>query len=445
VPRAPAAVLTILVLALAGGCNSGEDEDTGQTSAGASTRPSAAPEPRGERAAAIDRSALAEHLRALQRIATGAGGNRAAGTEGDRVSEAYVIARLREAGWRVRRQSFRFPYFDERSSSLTVEGRRQRRGADFRVLVYSGSGKVSGRTRRFGNGCTRSDFAGLRKGEIAVADRGDCFFRVKAENAERAGAAALLVANDPGEEGVPSATLGAVGARIPVMVVSGPVPLDDGARVTLAVDAVSERRRTANVIAETPGGAGDRVVMAGGHLDSVSSGPGINDNGSGVATLLEAAEAIGPRPSGARVRLGFWGAEELGLLGSRHYVRGLGGDGRRAVAAYLNFDMVGSPNAKPAVYSDGAPDLARLLRQAAGRRLAGESTGGASDHAPFEEAGIPVSGLYTGASEPGPGGEPRDPCYHRGCDRVRNVDPATLLQMARTAAKALQRLSAESS
>jgi Iap family predicted aminopeptidase len=445
VPRAPAAVLTILVLALAAGCDSGGNQDTGQGSERAGTRPPAAPEPRGEQAAAIDRPALEEHLRALQRIATAAGGNRAAGTEGDRASEAYVIARLRDAGWRVRRQSFGFPYFDERSSSLTVDGRRQRRGADFRVLVYSGSGKASGRTRRLGTGCGRSGFAGLRKGEIAVADRGDCFFRVKAENAERAGAAALLVANDPDEEGVPSATLGAVGVRIQVMVVSGRVPLGDGTQVTLAVDAVSERRRTANVIAETPAGAGDRVVMAGGHLDSVSSGPGVNDNGSGVATLLEAAEAIGPRPPGARVRLGFWGAEELGLLGSRHYVRGLASDERRKIAAYLNFDMVGSPNAKPAVYSDGDSDLARLLRQAAGRPLAGESTGGASDHAPFEQAGIPVSGLYTGASEPGPGGEPRDPCYHRGCDRVRNVDPVTLLQMARTAARALRRLSAESS
>ena len=437
-PRGAAAVLSVLLLSLAAGCDSGDGQATG----GAGGKPSQAREARGEQAAAIAGPALREHLRSLQLIAREAGGNRAAGTPGDRASVAYVSARLREAGWRVRRQSLRFPYYRERSSSLTVGGRRLRRGVRFGVLAYSGSGRVSGRSRRFGTGCARSDFAGLRRGEIAVADRGDCFFRVKAENAERSGAAALLIANDPGEAGVPSATLGRVGFRIPVLVVNGDVPLAEGTPVALVVDAQSERRRTHNVIAETRGGGGGRVVMAGAHLDSVPSGPGINDNGSGVAALLEAAEALGPRPPGARLRLAFWGAEELGLLGSRRYVRGLGTGGRRQIAAYLNFDMVGSPNARPAVYSDGDPSLARLLRGATGRRLPGASTRGSSDHAPFLEAGIPVNGLYTGAGETGPGGKPADPCYHRACDGVGNVDPAVLVEMARAAAAALRRLSA---
>ncbi len=105
--------------------------------------------------------------------------------------------------------------------------------------------------------------------------------------------------------------------------------------------------------------------------------------------------------------------------------------------------MVGSPNARPAVYSDGDPQLAQLLRRAAGRRLPGESTGGASDHAPFEKAGIPVNGLYTGASGRGSGGEPADPCYHRSCDRLRNVNQAVLAEMAAAAEAALRRLSAQ--
>jgi aminopeptidase S len=122
-------------------------------------------------------------------------------------------------------------------------------------------------------------------------------------------------------------------------------------------------------------------------------------------------------------------------------VRGLGPGVRGQVAAYLNFDMVGSPNARAAVYSDGDPGLARVLRSAAGRRLPGASTRGSSDHAPFLEAGIPVNGLYTGAGETGPGGKPADPCYHRACDRLGNVDPVVLVEMARAAAEALQRLS----
>ncbi len=113
--------------------------------------------------------------------------------------------------------------------------------------------------------------------------------------------------------------------------------------MSVEVEASAPRPESQNVIAETPGGSGDRVVMAGGHLDSVPGGPGINDNGSGIAALIEAAEAIGPAPPGARVRLAFWGAEEVGLVGSRHYVRSLSRAERRRIAAYLNFDMVGSP------------------------------------------------------------------------------------------------------
>ena len=91
--------------------------------------------------------------------------------------------------------------------------------------------------------------------------------------------------------------------------------------------------------------------------------PGINDNGSGVAVLLEAADALGAHPK-RRTRFAFWAAEELGLVGSRHYVRTLAPERRDEIAAYLNLDMVGSPNAVPSVYSDGDQRLARLLRTA---------------------------------------------------------------------------------
>ena len=199
--------------------------------------------------------------------------------------------------------------------------------------------------------------------------RGVCFFREKALNAQTAGASALVVIDDsPTRRGVPSGTLAVPGVRIPVVLVADTLARD-GASVRVDVDASSGRRVTHNVIAETPGGDGERVVMAGGHLDSVRGGPGINDNGSGAATLIEAAEAIGPDPPGARVRLGFWGAEELGLLGSRHYVRSLDRAERRRISAYLNFDMVGSPNAVPELYADGDAELGRVLR-ARGRAIA---------------------------------------------------------------------------
>jgi aminopeptidase S len=249
------------------------------------------------------------------------------------------------------------------------------------------------------------------------------------------------VRSSASRRGVPSITLVFPDIRIPVVGVARRA-LGGGGAARVRVDAVERKTRTENVIAETPGGSGERVVMAGGHLDSVISGPGINDNGSGVALLIEAAEAIGPNPPGARVRLGFWAAEELALVGSRRYVRSLGAGERRRVRAYLNFDMVGSPNPVPQLYGDGDPRLSAVLRQAAGGAKLGEAdVAGASDHAPFDQAGVPVNGLYTGADERGPGGRPRDPCYHLMCDTERGVNLGVLLRMARTASTALETLS----
>jgi len=418
-------VLALLALA---GCDSGGENEPA---------PPPAPPP------AITKAELGEHLSALQKIADANGGTRAAGTPGYRASADYVAKQLRVARWRVQLQRVRFPYFDLRRASVSVDGRRLRRARDFQVLSYSGSGSADGRLRPVDSGCAADDYAGLGRREIPFVTRGPCFFREKAAAAEKAGASALVVIDRSATRaGVPSGTLAAPGIGIPALGVVDTV-LRTGAPVRLRVDAATGHRITYNVIAETPGGHGDRVVMAGGHLDSVSGGPGINDNGSGAATLIEAAEAIGPNPPGARVRLGFWGAEELGLLGSRHYVASLDRAERRAISAYINLDMVGSRNPVPSFYADGDAGLARVLRRAAGGALGVVEAGGASDHAPFEAAGVPVNGLYTGAYERGPGGRPRDPCYHLACDTAKHVNRPVLLRMARVVAKALTRLSAQ--
>jgi aminopeptidase Y len=417
----------LLAAAVLAGCDSGGE-----------SQPEPAPPPPPE----ITRAELGEHLGALQEIADRHAGTRAAGTAGDRASVDYVAERLRAARWRVELQPVRVPYFELKRATMSVAGRTLRRARDFQVLSYSGSGRASGRLHQLLSGCSAEEFEDLSPRDVPLVSRGKCFFRVKALNAQRAGARALVVMDaSPTRRGVPSGTLAALGVRIPVVLTDHAIP---GAAVRLEVDAFSERRVTHNVIAETTGGEDARVVMAGGHLDSVPGGPGINDNGSGAATLIEVAEAIGPDPPGARVRLAFWGAEELGLLGSRRYVRSLARDERRRIRAYINLDMVGSPNAVPEFYADGDARLAGVLRSAAGRSLGGVAAGGSSDHAPFQEAGVPVNGLYTGSTERGPGRRPRDPCYHLACDTVENVDQAVLLRMARAAAEALRRLSSGS-
>jgi aminopeptidase S len=192
-----------------------------------------------------------------------------------------------------------------------------------------------------------------------------------------------------------------------------------------------------NVVAELP--AGRPVVMAGGHLDSVPEGPGINDNASGAALLLEVAERLRAVPRRSTVRLAFWTAEEYGLLGSRRYVADLPRAERRRLTGYLNFDMVGSPRAVPEIY-DGSRRLERALRRGLPRARIVDQ-GGASDHAPFQRIGVPISGIYTGSLERGPGRRGfRDRCYHRPCDGVDNVNLGVLSRTASAAERALAEL-----
>jgi Zn-dependent M28 family amino/carboxypeptidase len=425
------ALSSLLAVALLAACSSGDSSDE--------------PAPRPKPPAAISRAELNDHLEALQRIADHSDGNRSAGTPGYDASADYVAERLGDAGWEVERQQVRFSYFRVNDASLTVGGRELARPKDFQVLSYSGSGRAAGTLHSAANGCEPSDFAGLQSGQVPLVGRGACFFREKARNAERAGAEAVVVFDSvESRRGVPSGTLAIPGIEIPVVFVSARALGDagDGTPVEVMVDAESTRGLADNVIAETPGGDPDRIVMAGGHLDSVAGGPGINDNGSGVATLIEAAEAIGTKPPGAKVRVAFWAAEELGLLGSRRYVTSLDRAEQRRIAAYLNFDMVGSPTAVPELYADGDATVARVLQRASGPKLGNVVAGQSSDHAFFKTAGIPIGGLYTGSDEAGPGGRARDPCYHLACDTIENVNRAVLLRMARATANALDALSA---
>jgi aminopeptidase S len=198
-----------------------------------------------------------------------------------------------------------------------------------------------------------------------------------------------------------------------------------------------------NLIADWPGGDPNNVLMLGGHLDSVSSGPGINDNGTGSAGLLEVALTVS-RLSFApqkHIRFGWWGAEELGLVGSNHYVNNLPTTERSKLKGYLNFDMIGSPNPGYFVYSasgqpTGSLQLQQTLQAAFSVPTELTSVGGRSDHAAFARAGIPIGGTFTGAEViktaaqaqkwGGTSGVAFDRCYHRSCDTITNVNATAL-------------------
>jgi aminopeptidase S len=216
----------------------------------------------------------------------------------------------------------------------------------------------------------------------------------------------------------------------------------DAAGFTTSLQQFTASGRTGyNLIADWPGGDTANTLMLGAHLDSVTAGPGINDNGSGSAAILTVALAVsaaGLQPS-RHLRFAWWGAEELGLIGSRFYVNNLPAAERARIRTYLNFDMIGSVNPGYFVYDDNAA-LQRLFQEyLAGRNTPTEPEtegDGRSDHAPFKSAGIAVGGLFTGASRTktaaqaqkwgGTAGRAFDPCYHRSCDTMSNVSDTAL-------------------
>ncbi|QGV79131.1 M28 family metallopeptidase [Streptomyces ficellus] len=212
-----------------------------------------------------------------------------------------------------------------------------------------------------------------------------------------------------------------------------------------------------NLIADWPGGDANQVLMAGAHLDSVSSGAGINDNGSGSAAVLETALAVSRaqlKPA-KHLRFAWWGAEELGLVGSKYYVNNLPSAERSKVSGYLNFDMIGSPNPGYFVYDDD-PVIEKTFKDYfAGLGVATEietEGDGRSDHASFKNVGIPVGGLFTGASRAkssaqaqkwgGTAGQAFDRCYHSSCDNTSNINDTALDRNSDAVAHAVWTLSA---
>ena len=422
---------------------------------------------------------IRKHLEALQRIANDNGGTRYAGSPGFDASVDYVAKRLEAAGYDVDLQGFEIRVFEEQSPPLLIQIEprrvRMREGKDFVTLLYSGSGVVRGRVvpvdlelgaprLQVDSGCEVDAFSNFPPGAIALVQRSSCFFRDQAQSAEAGGAAGMVVIQeDTGGRGVLRGTLlPDSNVEIPAVAVSPSV----GRRLSrsrrtelrLEVDGTIADRRTNNVLAEI--GSGDEVLMAGGHLDSVPGGPGINDNGSGVAILLEIAEEYAASGADGHLRFAFWSAEEYGLLGSIHYVNSLSDDELDAIDAYLNFDMVGSPNFVRFVYDGSGAAQSAEIQELFESYFRSRGLGtdlipleGRSDHAPFESSGVPVGGLFSGAENiksrsqanayGGRAGRPTDPCYHLFCDDLGNVNMDSVDQMADAAAYAISRLVSE--
>ena len=421
-----------------------------------------------------------EHQAAFQAIADANDdpfypGTRAAGTEGYANSVEYVAGLLEDAGYEVTLDpvdiTFNFP---AELRQLTPVQATYETG----VFTGSGSGTVEGQVipvdinltppRASTSGCEAADFAGIDwsgPADIALVQRGTCFFGTKAFYAEQAGAEAVIIfnqGNTPDREGLIVADGTSVDEPIP----GAPGPVTHGIPVVGASFAdgaalaqpgstafvkvlPAETREDFNVIAELEGKNDANVVMAGAHLDSVIEGPGINDNGSGSAALLETALMMAKSNPENTVRFAWWAAEEQGLVGSADYVAGLSAgrarphrrctstttwSARRTTSSWCTTRT--SPRSRRRWLSRRARRRSRTCTSRT-TRLIGEpyddtAFDGRSDYEAFILAGIPSGGLFTGAEVPkteeqeaiwgGTAGEQFDPCYHLACDTFDNVD-----------------------
>ena len=419
---------------------------------------------------AVTVEGVMKHLNALQDIADENNGNRAAGTSGYDASADYVKGVLEAAGYDVTEQEFAIEY--------QAPGQLQQISptpTTYETDSFTGSGAgdvtatVTGVDLQFGigntstSGCEAADFAGFPAGNIALIQRGTCAFADKAVNAEAAGASAVILFNQGNTAGADRqdlivGTLGTADVNIPVVGGSyaDGVDLNDPASTQARVFAAAiEIRQTVNLIAETKAGRADNVVMMGAHLDGVEAGAGINDNGSGSAAILETAVQLAKvNKLNNKVRFAWWGAEEMGLIGSTHYVNDLVTNNPKELdklATYLNFDMVGSPNYIIGVYDadqstypapTGIPipggsieteDILTDYFDSVGQPWVDTQFSGRSDYQAFIVNGVPASGLFTGAEQlktaeeaqdtmfGGTAGMPYDENYHGSGDDIDNV------------------------
>ena len=455
---------------------------------------------------AVSAKGMLVHEAALNTIGELANGNRLAGTKGYNASSLYVGVNAALGGLKV--SKFEFDYdldiladWKQPILKVTTHGKRRSfnpgiggaqfafggdfgsnyatQSTDITAPVWAADVRYPAGAAPNGNtsGCEVEDYDGMPAGAIVVVQRGTCAFAQKFLLADQVGAGAMLISNEGNNPPLPGRTLpiwfnvdglvtpsAAVTVETATALANGVQKGLTGLTARIRIDWRPGTYPTQNVIAETRTGDPNKVIVVGAHLDSVGTGSGINDNGSGSAALLELAQHINRMKLRNQVRFVWFSAEESGLLGSEAYVASLDDTQRSRIAAMLNFDMIASPNFARFVYdgdlSDsepppgGAPPGSAEIEQLfldyfEDQGLANEPTAfdGRSDYGPFIAAGIPAGGLFTGAEEiktpaqvalyGGTAGLPFDICYHQGCDDFFNLDKRGYEEMADAAAHVL--------
>ena len=386
------------------------------------------PNPSGERAL--------EHVRALAVDI----GVRPAGTPQELEAARYISDRLRSYGYSVAEQTFPFEFEAGREVGLE---RTSPSPGPIEAMAFTGSpaGGVSGSLAFVGLGRPEDMPPEGLQGRVALIERGQLFFSDKVANAANAGAAAVVISNN--QPGLFAGNLSGPGA-IPAVSISQEegaalrTLLDQGP-VEVSLDVGPPVQRTGhNVIARPTPGAACQTV-SGGHYDTTPMGPGANDNASGTASVLELARVVKARGLSGSHCFVLFGAEEVGLVGSRAFVDSLSEAERRALKGMLNFDVVSDGETLELIGSPDLVQVATTVAQSSGISVVpGQDTPGTgSDHQNFISAGVPaVFFIRTG-------GDFLSNIIHTPQDVIDVVRPADLEEVVVIGARVLAALEQE--
>ncbi|KAF2638713.1 Zn-dependent exopeptidase [Massarina eburnea CBS 473.64] len=337
------------------------------------------------------------------------------------------------------------------------------------AVGFAPGGSVSGKLAAVKNlGCDASDHPTNATGSIFLISRGSCVSGQKVLLAKKAGAIGVLIYNNVDEgnlDGYSLQRIGAEGEYVPTAGISLgygkglAAAVSGGLAVPVTLSTTSRDIITYNINVQTIAGDPDNVIHVSGHSDSVGSGPGINDNGSGSISLLEIAIQLTNFTVNNAVRFSWWTGEEIGLLGADYYVTHLNQTEKDKIRLLLDFDMMASPNYAFQIYDGdgsafnltGAPgsaeaehEFAHYFNDIAKVNHTEIEFDGRSDYGPFLEAGIAAGGIACGAEGlktqeefelfGGASGLAYDVNYHEDGDNANNLNYDAWIVMAQAIA-----------
>ncbi len=358
------------------------------------------------------------HIHAFERIAREHGNDRSDGSPGFEASAAYVETVLRQAGYRPWRQYFHYAgqKVHKKRAATNVPQLAQVLNRPVAGTPATPAGGIRTLVASLGphDGCHASDWEGRNVRDtillMPLTRSTQCSLNAQLIGARQHGALAVVTYVADSNRAEPYEGLGDDGSgALPATIITGTdahrlhAALERG-KVTMHLDLASTQTtlRSFNVLAEKVGSTGAKMFMAGAHLDSVPDSPGVEDNAAGSALVLASAVSLANLRHPQTLRFAWWGAEEVGLEGSRHFVAQLTPLHQARLAGYFNFDAVASPNPIIGVYETGRHDPASLALQRAftvhfdrtdQAWIPCRNVPRSSDSAAFLEAGIPVGGL----------------------------------------------------